>query len=451
MEVLMKILQLIMALSLLVLVHEFGHFLFAKLFGMKVDKFYLFFDPWFSVVKYKPKNSDTEYGIGWLPLGGYCKIAGMIDESMDKEALKNEPQPWEFRAKPAWQRFFVLFGGVFFNLILAIILYSALLYSWGDSYIKNEDVTTGVVVNDVAYDIGFRNGDHILSVDGETIDDFNQIHPMIIRKQAKEVQVLRNGNELTIHIDPVFMPAMLNGGRLFDYGIPFVIDSVDASSLNVAAGFLHGDRIVGIDSTEIPYYSEVAGYLQARPNSKVLVRVQRNAVSPVSDTIASGILCIEASTDSLGRLGIYANGNLGDFFKITERSYNVVECVPAGFNKAITTVSNYWKELNLIVKPQTGAYKSVGSFIAIGSLFPGSWNWYFFWNICAFLSIILAVMNILPIPALDGGHILFTLYEMISGRKPSDKFLEVAQTIGMVFLILLMIFAFGNDIFRLFK
>lgn len=440
-----------MALSLLVLVHEFGHFLFAKLFGMKVDKFYLFFDPWFSVVKYKPKNSDTEYGIGWLPLGGYCKIAGMIDESMDKEALKNEPQPWEFRAKPAWQRFFVLFGGVFFNLILAIILYSALLYSWGDSYIKNEDVTTGVVVNDVAYDIGFRNGDHILSVDGETIDDFNQIHPMIIRKQAKEVQVLRNGNELTIHIDPVFMPAMLNGGRLFDYGIPFVIDSVDASSLNVAAGFLHGDRIVGIDSTEIPYYSEVAGYLQARPNSKVLVRVQRNAVSPVSDTIASGILCIEASTDSLGRLGIYANGNLGDFFKITERSYNVVECVPAGFNKAITTVSNYWKELKLIVKPQTGAYKSVGSFIAIGSLFPGSWNWYFFWNICAFLSIILAVMNILPIPALDGGHILFTLYEMISGRKPSDKFLEVAQTIGMVFLILLMIFAFGNDIFRLFK
>lgn len=440
-----------MALSLLVLVHEFGHFLFAKLFGMKVDKFYLFFDPWFSVVKYKPKNSDTEYGIGWLPLGGYCKIAGMIDESMDKETLKNEPQPWEFRAKPAWQRFFVLFGGVFFNLILAIILYSALLYSWGDSYIKNEDVTTGVVVNDVAYDIGFRNGDHILSVDGETIDDFNQIHPMIIRKQAKEVQVLRNGNELTIHIDPVFMPAMLNGGRLFDYGIPFVIDSVDASSLNVAAGFLHGDRIVGIDSTEIPYYSEVAGYLQARPNSKVLVRVQRNAVSPVSDTIASGILCIEASTDSLGRLGIYANGNLGDFFKITERSYNVVECVPAGFNKAITTVSNYWKELKLIVKPQTGAYKSVGSFIAIGSLFPGSWNWYFFWNICAFLSIILAVMNILPIPALDGGHILFTLYEMISGRKPSDKFLEVAQTIGMVFLILLMIFAFGNDIFRLFK
>lgn len=447
MEVLMKIVQLVLALSLLVLVHEFGHFLFAKIFGMKVDKFYLFFDPWFSVVKYKPKDSDTEYGIGWLPLGGYCKIAGMIDESMDKEALKKEPQPWEFRAKPAWQRFFVLFGGVLFNLILAIILYSALLYSWGDSYIRNEDVTTGVVVNDVAYDMGFRNGDRIISVDGEAIDDFNQIHPAIIRKQAKEVQLLRDGKEMTISIDPVFMPAMLNGGRLFDYGIPFVIDSVDAASSNVAAGFQHGDRILGIDSTEIPYYSEVAKYLQARPDSKVIVKIHRDGI----DTIAGGILSIEASTDSLGRLGIYADGNLEHFFKVTERSYNIVECVPAGFNKAITTVSNYWKELKLIVKPQTGAYKSVGSFIAIGSLFPGSWNWYFFWNICAFLSIILAVMNILPIPALDGGHILFTLYEMITGRKPSDKFLEVAQTIGMIFLILLMIFAFGNDIFRLFK
>ena len=447
MEVLMKIVQLVLALSLLVLVHEFGHFLFAKIFGMKVDKFYLFFDPWFSVVKYKPKNSDTEYGIGWLPLGGYCKIAGMIDESMDKEALKKDPQPWEFRAKPAWQRFFVLFGGVFFNLILAIILYSAILYSWGDSYIRNEDVTTGVVVNDVAYDMGFRNGDHIIAVDGEAIDDFNQIHPTIIRKQAKEVQLLRDGKEMTISIDPVFMPAMLNGGRLFDYGIPFVIDSVDAASRNVAAGFQHGDRIVAIDSTEIPYYSEVAKYLQARPDSKVTVKIHRDGI----DTIAGGILSIEASTDSLGRLGIYADGNLEHFFRITERNYNMIESVPAGFNKAITTVSNYWKELKLIVKPQTGAYKSVGSFIAIGSMFPGSWDWHFFWNICAFLSIILAVMNILPIPALDGGHILFTLYEMITGRKPSDKFLEVAQTIGMIFLILLMIFAFGNDIFRLFK
>lgn len=447
MEVLMKIVQLVLALSLLVLVHEFGHFLFAKIFGMRVDKFYLFFDPWFSVVKYKPKNSDTEYGIGWLPLGGYCKIAGMIDESMDKEALKKDPQPWEFRAKPAWQRFFVLFGGVFFNLILAIILYSAILYSWGDSYIRNEDVTTGVVVNDVAYDMGFRNGDHIIAVDGVAIDDFNQIHPTIIRKQAKEVQLLRDGKEMTVCIDPVFMPAMLNGGRLFDYGIPFVIDSVDAASRNVAAGFQHGDRIVAIDSTEIPYYSEVAKYLQARPDSKVTVKVHREGI----DTIAGGILSIEASTDSLGRLGIYADGNLEHFFRITERNYNMIESVPAGFNKAITTVSNYWKELKLIVKPQTGAYKSVGSFIAIGSLFPGSWDWHFFWNICAFLSIILAVMNILPIPALDGGHILFTLYEMITGRKPSDKFLEVAQTIGMIFLILLMIFAFGNDIFRLFK
>ncbi len=448
MEVFLKIVQLVLALSLLVLVHEFGHFIFAKLFGMKVDKFYLFFDPWFSVAKYKPKNSDTEYGIGWLPLGGYCKIAGMIDESMDKEALKKEPQPWEFRAKPAWQRFFVLFGGVLFNLILAIVLYGSILFSWGESYIKNSDVTTGAAVNKVAYDIGFRNGDKIVSVNGVEPDDFAQIHAMIIRSQAKEVKVLRNGEVISIFIDPVFMPAMLNGGKMFEYGIPFVIDSVAADSPNVAAGFLKGDVISMVDSTAMPFFNEVSEYLQKRPDSRVEIAVLRD-----SSKVAEGKkeVVLEAVTDSLGRIGVFADANLEDFYKITTREYSLFAAITAGFNKAISTVANYWQELKLIVKPETGAYKSVGSFIAIGSLFPGSWNWFFFWNICAFLSIILAVMNILPIPALDGGHILFTLFEMVTGKKPSDKFLEVAQTVGMVILILLMVFAFGNDIFRLFK
>ncbi len=441
MVILIKILQLVLALSILVLVHEFGHFLFARIFKIRVEKFYLFFDAWFSLFKFKPKNSDTEYGIGWLPLGGYCKIAGMIDESMDKEALAQEPQPWEYRSKPAWQRFWVIFGGVFFNFILAVAIYSGILAVWGEEYIKNSDVTTGVRVNDLAYEIGFRNGDRILSFEDYVTDNFNELQIDLVRTQAKYAKVLRGGDTVTVKIDETYLPAILNSSRMFDYGIPYIVDSVPDSSINAASGIAAGDRIVAMNGTNIDFYQDALEYLDKYKGDSLVATVTRG----------NELLLVPMATDTLGRLEIGINPNIKDYFNITKKNYSFFAAIPAGFGKTIKTVRNYWKELKLIFSPKTEAYKSVGSFITIGSIFPGTWNWQIFWNLTAFLSVMLAVLNILPIPALDGGHLMFTLYEMITGRKPSDKVLEYAQTVGMFLLLGLMILAFGNDIFRLFN
>ncbi len=441
MVVLIKILQLVLALSILVLVHEFGHFLFARIFKIRVEKFYLFFDPWFSLFKFKPKNSDTEYGIGWLPLGGYCKISGMIDESMDKEAMKQEPQPWEYRSKPAWQRFWVIFGGVFFNFILAVVIYSGILAVWGEEYIKNSDVTTGVRVNDLAYEIGFRNGDKIISFEEHIPDNFQELQIDLIRTQAKYAKVLRDGDTITVDIDESYLPAILQSKGMFDYGIPYIIASVPDSSINAASGLAAGDKLLAINGTSTDYLFDAIEFISTHKGDSLVATVARN----------NELLLIPVVTDTLGRLQVAVSNNLQDFYTITKRNYSFFAAIPAGFNKTIKTVSNYWKELKLIFSPKTEAYKSVGSFITIGSIFPDSWNWKIFWNLTAFLSVMLAVINILPIPALDGGHLLFTLYEMITGRKPSDKFLEYAQTVGMFLLLALMVLAFGNDIFRLFK
>ena len=441
MEVLIKILQLVLALSILVLVHEFGHFIFARIFKIRVEKFYLFFDPWFSIFKYKPKNSDTEYGIGWLPLGGYCKISGMIDESMDKEAMAQEPQPWEYRSKPAWQRFFVIFGGVLFNFILAIVIYTGIMYAWGEQYIKNSDVTTGIYANELAREIGFRNGDRIISFDGQEIEKFNDLQVDLIRTQAKEAKVLRGGDTVTVSIDPVYIATILNTPGMFTFGIPFEINEIPDSSINASSGLAPKDRVLAINGEDCDMFYEVQEKLAKVKGDSIVATVARG----------EEIVLIPLATDTLGRIQVTVNADLSSFYTITQKEYSLLSAVPAGINKAVTTVGNYFKELKLIFSPKTEAYKSVGSFISIGKIFPSTWDWHSFWSITAFLSVMLAVLNILPIPALDGGHLVFTLFEMITGKKPSDKFLEYAQMVGMVLLLGLMVLAFGNDIFRLFN
>lgn len=441
MDIIIKILQVVLALSILVLVHEFGHFFFARLFKIRVEKFYLFFDPWFSLFKFKPKNSDTEYGIGWLPLGGYCKISGMIDESMDKEALKQEPKPWEFRSKPAWQRFFVMFGGVFFNFILAILIYSATLFTWGEEYLKNEDAIYGVQCNELAKEIGFENGDRIISFNGERVDKFNELQVILARNQAEKAELIRGSESKELTIDPVFIPAVLNTPGMFSLRVPFQILTVPDSSINATAGLLPGDRIIGIDSTDAFIIQDIQAILQANKGDSVDVLISRG----------EAVLEKKLAVDENGLIGVALDGDLYKFFKITTSDYSVLAAVPAGAKKAVSTISNYIKELKLIFSPKTEAYKSVGSFIAIGNIFPSAWDWHIFWNLTAWLSIMLAVVNLLPIPALDGGHILFLLYEIVTRRRPSDKFLEYAQVAGMLVLLAIMFLAFGNDIYRLFN
>ena len=347
METILKILQVILALSILILVHEFGHYFFARLFKIRVEKFYLFFDPWFSVLKYKPKNSDTEYGIGWLPLGGYCKIAGMIDESMDKEALKEEPKPWEFRSKPAWQRFFVMFGGVFFNFILAILVYSATLFTWGEEYLKNSDAVYGVHCNDLAKEIGFRNGDKIISFDGNEVVKFHELQVILARNQAKTASVIRGGESITVNIGEEYLPAILSTPGMFTLRAPFQIQAVPDSSLNAAAGLMSGDRIVAIDSTEVFIIQDVQSMLAQLAGSNANFTIKRG------DSVIIKTLQI----DNQGKLGIVLEGDINKFFNVTIQDYSLAQSIPAGFEKSIATIGNYFKELGLIFSPKTEAYK----------------------------------------------------------------------------------------------
>lgn len=435
MIVLIKILQVVLALSILILVHELGHFLFAKLFRIRVDKFYLFFDAGgYSLFKFKPKGSDTEYGIGWLPLGGYCKIAGMIDESMDTEALKKDPQPWEFRSKPAWQRLLVMSGGVLFNFIFAIMLYIGILAGWGESYISNEG--NGIYVNDLAYEMGFRNGDRILMFDDYAPENFGMLQADLARQTAKKATVLRGEDTVDIYIDQNMIGEVLNTPGMFDLAIPFVIDQVAPESVNSGSGLMHGDRITEIDGHHVEYLQDSRRLLADLAGKNVQVTVVRG-----TDTTGMNL-----QVDTLGRLGVYTQ-----LPGLTTREYSVLEAIPAGFKLTFDTIGGYLQDLKLVFTPSTEAYKSVGSFIAMGQIFPATWDWYRFINILALLSIMLGVMNLLPIPALDGGHIVFTLYEMITGKKPSDRFLTIAQIIGMILLFALMVLAFGNDIGRLLR
>lgn len=441
MDVLIKTLQVLLALSLLILIHELGHFTLSKLFKIRVEKFYLFFDAWFSLLKFKPKNSDTEYGVGWLPLGGYCKISGMIDESMDTEALKKDPQPWEFRSKPAWQRFLVMFAGVFFNFILAILIYSSVLYVWGEEYLKNSDAVYGIQCNELSSEVGFVNGDKILAFDNTPVDKFHELQIALARNQAKTATVLRGKDTVTFNIDPVYMPVILKNPGMFQLRVPYVIMEVPDSSLNKNSGIQPGDKIVAINSISMNVIQDILPEITSHKGDSITVTIDRGGVL-ADKSIAVG---------PDGKIGVILEAETSKLFNVTKSSYTLFSAIPAGFNKTITTVTNYFKELGLIFSPKTEAYKSVGSFITIGKIFPSEWDWQIFWNITAWLSIMLAVLNLLPIPALDGGHILFLLFEIITGKKPHDKFLEYAQVVGMFILFALMILAFGNDIYRLFK
>ena len=440
-----KTLQVILALSVLIIVHELGHFAFAKMFGIRVDKFFLFFDAggrkllstktgWFPKIFPKGRNLETEYGIGWLPLGGYCKIAGMVDESMDTEYLKNEPQPWEFRTKPAWQRLLVMAGGVLFNFIFAILMYITLLAGWGESYISNEG--SRIYVNELAYDMGFRNGDHIISFDGYEPENFLLLQADLARETAQKVTLLREGDTLDIYIDHSRIGDILNTPGMFDLARPFSIHSIAEGSVNSGADLMEGDRIIGIEGTAVPFVQDAWPVLEANAGKKITAAVTRGA-----DT-----LDIALQVDSTGRLGVFLTSP-----DVKTKEYSVLEAVPAGFGKTFSSIGGYLKDLKLVFTPSTEAYKSVGSFIAIGQVFPENWDWYSFISIIAMLSIMLAVMNLLPIPALDGGHIVFTLYEMVTGKKPSDNFLYVTQIIGMILIFGLMFLAFGNDIGRLIR
>ena len=432
---LFKALQILIVLSVLVIVHELGHFAFAKLFRIRVDKFYLFFDAGgFALFRFKPRKSDTEYGIGWLPLGGYCKIAGMIDESMDTGHLKHEPQPWEFRSKPAWQRLLVMAGGVLFNFIFAIILYAGILAGWGESYIGNDG--NSIYVNELAYDMGFRTGDRILAFDDYVPENFGMLQADLARRSVGKATVLRDGDTLDICIDRNMIGEVLNSPGMFQLAVPFVIDTVPPSSVNSGRGLAHGDRIVAIAGCPVEFVQDSRQLLMDHAGSEVPVSVVKG-----NDTVLTAM-----QVDTTGRLGV-----LTQIPGIKTHRYSVLSAIPAGFRMAFNTIGGYIMDLKLVFTPSTEAYKSVGSFIAMGQIFPSYWDWYALLSITALFSIMLGVMNLLPIPALDGGHIVFTLYEMLTGRKPGDKFLIGAQIVGFILLFGLIILAFGNDIGRLMR
>ena len=434
---LMKALQLITSLSILVIIHELGHFIFARIFKVRVEKFYLFFDPWFSIFKFKPEKSETEYGIGWLPLGGYCKISGMIDESLDKEQLAEPPKPYEFRSKPAGQRLLIMTAGVIFNFLLALFIYSMILFRWGDSYVPLKNATFGMEYSDTFIDIGFVDGDILLKADGSTLERFNSD---CLRKviKAKTVTILRDGNEVVIDIPDDIMQRLLQSNEGFAYfRIPMIISEVTSQTAK-DAGLQEKDRIVCVNGIITETSSDVSTELLSNKNKTIPLEVIRNGRPVIMDVYV----------DMEGHLGIMVINDPSKIFETVTVQYNFFNSFPAGIRLGVNTLKGYVSDMKYVFTKE-GA-KSLGGFGAIGNLFPAKWNWSIFWHQTAFLSIILAFMNILPIPALDGGHVMFLLYEVVTRRKPGDKFLEYAQIAGMILLAMLLIYANGNDVIRFF-
>lgn len=435
MDILFKVLQVVACFSLLVLIHEFGHFLFAKIFKTRVEKFYLFFNPWFSVFKFR--IGETEYGMGWVPFGGYCKIAGMVDESMDTDNLKSEPKPWEYRSKPAWQRLLIIVGGVLMNIVLAIGIYIGITYAWGDSYIKTKDVTTGFTFSPVAREIGFRNGDKVISVGGEYVDNYAQIPALILLDDAREVEVERDGRSVTVTIDPKYIKAMLKDKEFIGLRYPFVIGQVIPDGAAAKAGLQAGDSLVAVGGVPMQWYDQFTDTFAQHKGDTV----------PVTFVRGGEEMTAAVALNAEGQMGAYVP--MVNIYPVSTRQYSFWQAIPVGAGRAFTSIGSYLKQLKLIASPETEAYKSVGGIIAMGNIFPGHWDWLSFWQITALISIMLAVLNILPIPMLDGGHMVFILYEMVTGRAPSDKFMERAQVVGMVIVFGIIILANGNDILKL--
>lgn len=439
---LIRALQLVLSLSLLVIIHEGGHFFFARLFKIRVEKFYIFFDPWFSLFKFKPKNSETEYGIGWLPLGGYCKISGMIDESMDTEQMKQPPQPWEFRSKPAWQRLLVMIGGVLMNFLLALFIYSMILFTWGDQYIALKDMSYGMKFNETAREIGFRDGDILVSADGKELTRYN-VDMLRSLAEAREVVVLRDGKEEQILMPEISLLEIAKEDPPFvDMLIPNVVDSVLADGGFAKAGLQKGDSLIAFNGTPLHSWNEFTEQLgELRLRSEV---EQKSSASFSLVYSRAGVRdTVNVTTDDQFKVLAYS---MNPGYQPTRLTYGFFESFPAGVALGINTLKGYVNDMKYVFTKE-GA-KSVGGFGTIGSIFPKVWDWQRFWSMTAFLSIILAFMNILPIPVLDGGHVLFLLYELVARRKPSDKFLEYAQMVGMFLLFGLLIWANFNDILR---
>ncbi len=441
MNVITQIAQLLLSLSILVIFHEMGHFIAAKIFKTRVEKFYLFFNPWFSIFKYTYKG--TTYGLGWLPLGGYVKISGMIDESMDKEQLRKPIQPWEFRAKPAWQRLIIMLGGVIVNILLAMLIYVFMLYTWGEQYLPTSEANKyGIAVDSLGYELGLRDGDQIISIDKEEVEDFQKIPLAIIMNEAKTIYIIRENQPFTVSVPEGFLGKMAKQRNpdFISFRIPYEADSIMASTPADKAGIKQDDKIIAMNGDTMLYFNDYLKEIPQYKNKEVTLTVVRQ-----KDTLDLPITVAED-----GKIGVYHKG-LHNYFEIKDISYSFFEAIPAGISKGFKGIDNYLRQLKLLFSKEVKAYESVGGFITIGSIFPNVWDWQQFWRLTAFLSIMLAVLNILPIPALDGGHVIFLLYEMIFRRKPNEKFLEYAQVVGMIILFGLLIFANGNDIIRLIR
>jgi regulator of sigma E protease len=436
-----KAAQFVLSFSIIVVLHELGHFFPARWFKCRVEKFYLFFNPWFSL--WKKKIGETEWGIGWIPFGGYVKISGMIDESMDKEAMKQPPKSYEFRAKPAWQRLIIMVGGVVVNLILGFLIYAMMLWHWGEEYVPTNKFKYGIATDSLAQSIGLRDGDMIKSVDGEYIERFNKIPLKVILSGAKTIEVDRAGQPVTINIPEDF------GSKLIRYKtinfismrMPFVkVDDIVDTAVAYRAGIRKGDRVMGVNGQPVQYFHEFQRIVRKSRNKELDLMVLRGA-----DTNN-----VRLRVPDNGAIGLY-NVDPKQVFEYKEIDYNFFQAIPAGFTRSIETLESYWLQLKLIFSGKVNTNESLGSVISIGKMFPGRWDWQNFWALTAFFSLVLALMNILPIPALDGGHALFTIIEMITGKKPNEKVIEYAQMAGMILLLGLMAYALGLDIFRLFK
>ncbi|MDT8393761.1 MAG: RIP metalloprotease RseP [Bacteroidales bacterium] len=442
MEVFIKILQLLLSLSILVIFHEMGHFLAAKMFRTRVEKFYLFFNPWFSIFKFNYKG--TEYGLGWLPLGGYVKISGMIDESMDKEAMKQPPKAYEFRSKPAWQRLIIMLGGVIVNVILAMIIYVFMLFTWGESYLPTAEVNKyGIAVDSLGMEMGLRDGDKIISIDGEIVEDFFQIPITIILNEANYILVERDSMIMNVKIPQGIIGRMVKeeNTNMISYRLPYEVEGFGENSPAQAAGLMAGDKLIALNGKPRLFFHEYIREIPQLKNTDITLTAIRNDADTLNFTF---------HVPPEGIIGVYV-ASPAEFYSYNIREFNFFEAIPAGIVKGFKGIGDYLKQLRLLFSSEVKAYESVGGFITIGSIFPSEWDWERFWKLTAFLSIMLAILNVLPIPALDGGHVMFLLYEIIARRKPSDKFMEYAQIAGMIFIFALLIYANGNDIVKLFK